>query len=679
MGTEDQSSAADPLIGTVLADRYRLDELLGEGGMGKVYAAEHVLMKKRLAVKVLHRELCEMPDVVARFEREAMATGNIDHPNITAATDCGKLADGSLFLVLELVDGKNLRDEIAEGPMPVSRALRIARQIASALVAAHELGIVHRDLKPENVMLISRRGEDDVVKVLDFGIAKLPPGPKGTAPLTRAGTVFGTPEYMSPEQALGQSVDARADVYALGVITYEMLSGVRPFGGASEGILGQQLAKPIPPFAERAAGIPVPHQVEQVVHKLLAREVASRYQSAEEAAEALEALLEPAPGEPRMFTLPDGSATAVLGSADRLYAQPPEPLVASPPPLAPPMGPGGTLALLDDNRAQELAARVAEVRAAQLQTSPLPATASAPGAARPGLLSGIERGLTAACDFIDDGRARLPAGMRRALRDVPAAVILGAVTLLVWVPILASLVWLVHSRKQPDAAAAFARSDAAPSSSAPAADPLLAQIDLAKKQGRAALEKLAETHPKHPRVWLALAGSESAASAHSDAVAALAKALALDPKLAADPEASLVLAAAAHKRESAGAALALLEGPMGAAGAALVYDLSFDREAPAPVRGRAQRWVVLSPDFLKVAAPPVEVAAKLRYGKSCSDRHSLLARAGEVGDARALAYLEIMKYRGGCGRRGHDDCFSCLRKDDALQQAITAIKQRQGR
>src|SRR5688500_474935 len=223
--------AADPRLGTVLAERYRLHSLLGEGGMGKVYAAEHVLMKKRLAVKVLHRELTLVPEVVARFEREAMAAANIDHPNVAAATDFGRLADGSVFLVLEFVQGRSLREEIALGPMAVERALHIARQIGSGLRGAHLHGIVHRDLKPENIMLVEKEGDPDFVKVLDFGVAKVPIGevPTQGTPISRAGMVFGTPEYMAPEQALGEPVDGRADLYALGVMLFEMLAGERPF------------------------------------------------------------------------------------------------------------------------------------------------------------------------------------------------------------------------------------------------------------------------------------------------------------------------------------------------------------------------------------------------------------------------------------------------------------------
>src|SRR3954463_10487377 len=306
----------DPRIGTLLADRYRIDALVGEGGMGKVYSAEHVLMRKRLAVKVLRRELTRVPEVVARFEREAMAAGNIEHPNAVAATHFGKLPDGAGFLVLEFVSGRSLRDEIAKGPFQVDRALHVARQISSALSAAHAQGIVHRDLKPENVMLVEKGGDPDFVKVLDFGIAKVPigdvPHPNDTpahTPITKAGMVFGTPEYMAPEQALGQTVDGRADLYALGVILYEMLSGSRPFSSQSQvGILGQQLSKLPPAISERAPGIFVPPAVEAVAMKLLEREASGRYQSAAEVVDVINRLLAPIPGRGiYRFTLPEGS------------------------------------------------------------------------------------------------------------------------------------------------------------------------------------------------------------------------------------------------------------------------------------------------------------------------------------------------------------------------------------
>src|SRR5579859_2929787 len=164
----------ESLVGTTLSGRYLIERLIGEGGMGAVYQAEHTHMRKRLAVKVLHAEMSRLPEVVARFEREAMAAAHIEHPNVAAATDFGKLDDGSFFLVLEYVEGDSLRDAISAGRIEAGRAIHIALQMASALSRAHSMGIVHRDLKPENVMLVKRDDEPDFVKVLDFGIAKLP-------------------------------------------------------------------------------------------------------------------------------------------------------------------------------------------------------------------------------------------------------------------------------------------------------------------------------------------------------------------------------------------------------------------------------------------------------------------------------------------------------------------------
>src|SRR5881394_3105684 len=197
--TSNRPGGPASLVGTVLSGRYRIDKLLGEGGMGAVYRAEHAHMRKRFAVKVLHSEMSRLPEVVARFEREAMAAAHIEHPNVAAATDFGELDDGAFFLVLEYVEGTSLRDLIAKGPLSVERALHIAYQIGSALARAHSLGIVHRDLKPENVMLVEREGDPNFVKVLDFGIAKVPVGefkserpPTEGAPvvLTQLGMVY---------------------------------------------------------------------------------------------------------------------------------------------------------------------------------------------------------------------------------------------------------------------------------------------------------------------------------------------------------------------------------------------------------------------------------------------------------------------------------------------------------
>ena len=288
------------LIGTTISDRYLIERLLGEGGMGAVYQAEHTLMRKRMAIKVLHPEMTRLPEVVARFEREAMAAAHIDHPHVVTATDFGKLEDGSFFLALEFVEGASLREVIGQGRLELGRALHIARQMAGALQRAHTLKIVHRDLKPENVMLVDRDGDPDFVKVLDFGIAKVQMGELGTNDragpeqnvLTQAGMVYGTPEYMAPEQALGQPVDARADLYALGVIIYEMLTGHRPFEAESKvALLGMQVTAPVPAMITKCPDCNVPLEVEVLVGRLLAKEASERIGDAKEVIEVITTIL----------------------------------------------------------------------------------------------------------------------------------------------------------------------------------------------------------------------------------------------------------------------------------------------------------------------------------------------------------------------------------------------------
>jgi serine/threonine protein kinase len=300
MKSERPKAGPRSLIGSTISDRYLIERLLGEGGMGAVYQAEHTLMRKRMAIKVLHPEMTRLPEVVARFEREAMAAAHIDHPHVVTATDFGKLEDGSFFLALEFVEGSSLREVIARGRLELGRSLHIARQMAGALQRAHTLKIVHRDLKPENVMLVDRDGDPDFVKVLDFGIAKVQMGELGTNDragpeqnvLTQAGMVYGTPEYMAPEQALGQPVDARADLYALGIIMYEMLTGHRPFEADSKvALLGMQVTAPVPAMMTKCADCNVPLEVEVLVGRLLAKEATERIGDAREVIEGITTIL----------------------------------------------------------------------------------------------------------------------------------------------------------------------------------------------------------------------------------------------------------------------------------------------------------------------------------------------------------------------------------------------------
>jgi eukaryotic-like serine/threonine-protein kinase len=231
--TADEDLDEQLMAGMIIDGRYRIVELIGEGGMGKVFLAEHVEIGKRVALKVLHQSYSRMPDLVERFRREARAASKIGHPHIVDVTDSGTTAEGSAYFVMEYLEGVELGSVIErEGALDVARGLRIATQICRALSAAHAAGIIHRDLKPENIFLTVRDGTADFVKVLDFGIAKTTEAEQARERrLTSPGMAMGTPEYMAPEQAAGRPADERCDVYALGAILYEMLTGVPPYQG----------------------------------------------------------------------------------------------------------------------------------------------------------------------------------------------------------------------------------------------------------------------------------------------------------------------------------------------------------------------------------------------------------------------------------------------------------------
>jgi len=278
----------DPRLGTLLDDRYLLLSSLGEGGMGTVYQARHVLMDKPVAIKLIHAELAHIADITKRFEREARSSSRLSDPHCITVTDFGSAEDGSLFLVMELLDGESLADRLErDGKLPVADALRIAGQILKGLAHAHDQGVVHRDLKPENVMLVTHGDEIDFVKILDFGIAKLASGSAGES-LTRSGVVFGTPKYLSPEQALGDEVDHRADLYAVGVIIYEMLVGKTPYAAdTAMDTLSLHLTADIPRLADSGK---YPRGLQEVIDHALAKKPAERFADAEEFLAAVEAV-----------------------------------------------------------------------------------------------------------------------------------------------------------------------------------------------------------------------------------------------------------------------------------------------------------------------------------------------------------------------------------------------------
>jgi serine/threonine-protein kinase len=293
------------LIGRDLDNRYRLLEVIGEGGMGRVFRAEQLGTGRTVALKLLHPQFSGVPEIVQRFEREAEVTTRLSHPHIVKMVEFGKV-DGRLYLATEFLPGRSLADLLDTnggkngGRLTVRRAIAVMRPVLSALEYAHRRGVVHRDLKPENIMVVPARGlfSRESVKLLDFGIAKLggddaeAPGPK----LTQLGLVLGTPGYMSPEQAAGQRADVRSDLYSCGVILYEMLAGRRPFEGDNLQVLAMHLNATPRPLREIVGRTSIPSEVEAVVSRALAKRPEERFQSARELRRTLDNVANIPPG-----------------------------------------------------------------------------------------------------------------------------------------------------------------------------------------------------------------------------------------------------------------------------------------------------------------------------------------------------------------------------------------------
>ena len=310
------NSAFDPatLLGTVLDGRYELVEHLASGGMGAVFRARHVHLRKDVAVKVLRPELSAAPDLVERFRREAEIASALEHDNLVRVTDFGRSEEGLLFLVMDLLTGESLFDLLRrERVLPPPRAVSLLWQICSGLQAAHEHGVVHRDLKPENVFLARTGTGREAVKLLDFGIAKFARAQGDSA--TQTGIVLGTPEYLSPEQAMGLPVDGRADVYTVGLIAFRMLTGHHPFHAEdARGLLLQQASAPVPPLADANPELRAWPALCAAVAQACEKDPADRPASAAELGQLLAAALGPA------FVLPPGAtpSLSITGSARTL-------------------------------------------------------------------------------------------------------------------------------------------------------------------------------------------------------------------------------------------------------------------------------------------------------------------------------------------------------------------------
>ncbi len=314
---QGDGAAPDPLVGQTIRDTYLVQERIGGGGMGEVYRAIQINLDRPVALKLLRPHFHSDPTIVQRFHREARASSRLHHPNIIAVLDFGQAENGTLFMAMEYLPGRNLLKLMQdEFPLGEGRVVHIATQILSALTEAHGAGIVHRDLKPENVMVESRRDEPDVVKVLDFGIAQIQEPGEGRR-LTQTGVVFGTPDYMSPEQAAQLPLDARSDLYSVGVMLYEMLTGRHPFQAATPPAMAQaQVVQAPPPMAERCPpGLEVSPALEALVMRALAKSPDDRFQAAGEMRrELLDCSLDPGLVEAHSPGTPAATPTRPLGS-----------------------------------------------------------------------------------------------------------------------------------------------------------------------------------------------------------------------------------------------------------------------------------------------------------------------------------------------------------------------------
>lgn len=620
----EEPEERDALLGSVLAGRYRIEEQIGSGGMGAVYRAEHVHMRKAVAVKVLHHEMTAIPEVVARFEREAVAGGRIDHPHVVAASDFGKLEDGSFYLVLEFVEGQSLGKLVnTMGALAPQRALHIARQIVEALQAAHALGIVHRDLKPDNVMLVEKDGDPDYVKVLDFGIAKIKVEEATEQPaLTKIGTVFGTPEYMSPEQARGELVDARADLYTVGVILYEMLAGISPFKDEDLVVVLTRHLTADPP--------PLPGHVDPVIRDLvlllLRKNRDERVQTAQELLERIDVAFG-APGSAAGFAdVPtSGGARARIGT-----------LTSSD---------FGTVTAQDNVPASGFAPTLLG------ETTPHALATSA---------SLLQR--------------RISVGAQSVPLWLFGALALASVFGVALVIVLGSLLFGGKS------SAASAKE-----CGAVLVDP---DSELAKLIARAELgdqTALAEltARPEQKRAlqeWRALGHGYARANQLTSSLNAYQHGVVAQPELAKDSQLLKDVRLAANDPTTAEAALKLASGSLGASGVDLLYDVwDTNRSVASKAALGKQARAYLDDDAVRAKASPgtkllLELSKAQKEG--CGSVKRWLARANTEGDARVVPLLKRFDDRRGCGFLGLGDCYGCLRAGKDLGNTAVSVAAR---
>ncbi|WP_437874783.1 protein kinase domain-containing protein [Sorangium sp. So ce513] len=639
------AAGGDALVGSLISGRYRVHELIGEGGMGAVYRGEQVHLRKQVAIKLLRPVARRMPELVARFEREAVAGAHIRHPNVVAAIDFGQLDDASYFLILEYVAGTPLKEVIAAGRLQPARALRVARQIASALEAAHEKGIVHRDVKPQNVLLDAH----DQVRLIDFGLAKVDVDllsqtrkTSGPSPaLTSAGEVFGTLSYLAPEALRGMdAVDARADLYALGLVLYEMLTGKHPFDTKNvvERLKQQGPAGP-PPLRARAPDLEVPREVEQVVARLMEHDAAFRYQTATDAIAALDEAL---------------AAVARAAAAPAAVAAP-----AAPAALGGTAARGGTV-VIGGTAARGGTAAVAAPVSVPAAAAPAAAAARQAGQAAPGAKpapawSGPRRTLLAHAH----GRAKASGGW------VPVAVAVAALATLV---IGSGAIWLALRRPEATATApAPAGAELPPAPAAPTTPP-------PEPEPPATAPPEDDTSgPRAVRAQLSRAVATRNWVNAARAMLALAEAdqeMLLSRGLREEIVSTVAGIAFEEGNPAADQVFDLLTNKLGTGGLDVLLDVVRARGGTKAARRASE--ILEQPAVMARATPALRVTYAFRKA-TCNGKRALFGRAAAEGDERTLFELQVLH---GARCRRADPC--CFRDDKAIAEAIQQLKERLG-
>ena len=284
----------DPFVGQVFAGRYMIEGFAGQGAMGRVYQARHTRMSKKFAVKIMFGDLTSDATMRARFQAEAEAASRLDHPHVVSVVDFGDTVGGIVYMVMDFVEGQSLSKILeTEGALDEVRVRSLMRQIGLGLQHAHDRGLVHRDLKTDNVVVVNIEGAE-TARIIDFGIAMFSDAAPGPAKLTAVGVVIGTPAYMSPEQACGEKIDHRSDLFSLGIVSYELLAGKKPFDGHPFEIARQNIAAIPPPISDRTPGVVVSAELEAIVFKLMRKPREDRYQTGQALVDAIDAIGAPA-------------------------------------------------------------------------------------------------------------------------------------------------------------------------------------------------------------------------------------------------------------------------------------------------------------------------------------------------------------------------------------------------